>query len=344
MKALVFMGIGFLMWLSFVNAVELAGVLRESATKVGRGSLNRADSLNSRILDLDNSRKKLPQFEFTTAGQLVTAKDAVKAAEVARDKECGKVGDLCRKRMDEAAAAVEKLAKVEAQRGLTEQAEKLDNELKKARDDLAALGPLPKYADPAAVRIARVLNMIMKADDASVSEWRPVWTACGFDVLAFIGPFVIFASLLGGVPEKQHRISERLSGLLKRRPAPVRESAAVLAPAGVAETPATPAKVKPAKKIKVMPKAVVTPAREFGEVLDWYNSRTMPRPGQELRAHDGFADYVQWCKDRGLLAYALTKFGIDMRDVVKAPKIVRSRRTYYAGIALKGAALKVVAS
>jgi hypothetical protein len=341
-KAFVFAGAGFLMWLSFVNAVELAGVMRESATGVARGSLSRAEFLNSRIRDLENSRKKLPQFEFTTAAQVTAAQTAVQTAEVARDKECNRVGDKCRQRQDEAAAAVEKLSKIEAQRGLTEKAEGIDRDLSDAKGELSKLGPLPKYADASAARIARVLGTIMKADDESVSEWRPVWTAFGFDILALIGPFVIFSSMLSGpVPEKQQPcISGMFNGLVRPR---LRESAAVLVPAGVPQTPVTPAMTKQPKKIKGKPGAAVTPAREYGEPLDWHNSRTIPRPANEIRAQDCFADYVQWCQAMGLQAYNLTTFGIRMREIVKAPKIERSKRTYYVGFALKGAALKIVA-
>jgi hypothetical protein len=52
---------------------------------------------------------------------------------------------------------------------------------------------------------------------------------------------------------------------------------------------------------------------------------------------------VQWCQAIGLQAYNLTTFGIRMREIVKAPKVERSKRTYYVGFALKFAALKVVA-
>jgi hypothetical protein len=158
--------------------------------------------------------------------------------------------------------------------------------------------------------------------------------------------YVVFIFLMGtslGVAKTQQpRISGKLSGWFKRRPAPARESAAVLAPAGVAETPATPAKVKSPKKIKEKPKAAVTPAREFGEVLDWHNSRKIDRPAHKIRVQDCMADYGQWCQAMGKEVYSLTKFGIDMRDIVKAEKIERSKRTYYVGFALKAAALKVV--
>jgi hypothetical protein len=276
------------------------------------------------------------------------AQTAVQAAEVVRDKECNRVGDKCRQRQDEAAGAVEKLSKFEAQRGLTERAEKLDADISVDQAEISKLGPLPKYADATAVRIARVLAIVMKYDGESVSEWRPVWTAFGFDILALIGPFVIFSSLIpdssAPVPEKQQsRISGMLNGLIRRRPPLLRESAAVLAAAGVAQTPVTPATAKQAKKIKGKPGAAVTPAREYGEPSDWHNSRTIPRPANEIRAQDCFADYVQWCQAIGLQAYNLTTFGIRMREIVKAPKVERSKRTYYVGFALKAAALKVVA-
>jgi hypothetical protein len=62
-----------LLFLNFLNALDLAGHARESATGVACGTLAKAAGLKSRIAELEKSRAKVPQFTFTSAAMVSAA-------------------------------------------------------------------------------------------------------------------------------------------------------------------------------------------------------------------------------------------------------------------------------
>jgi hypothetical protein len=353
--------------LNFMNALDVASHGRELATGVSRGTLAKAAGLNSRLAELRKSRAQVPPFTFTSAAMVSAAQEAVTAANAARDAECKKVGGLCRKRMDEASAALDRLSAITAQRGLTERAEKLDGEIAALENQLAALGPLPKHGDDTAAKVARIVGLFVTINDGAdeaVSEWRPILFAAGIELLAFIGPLGMMAAISGGgashaprgpqpKPEPESdpelaraepkKLAQTESGL---RPAkePVRRpgtgpKTATPAPgtAGVEPTPVTPAPEKKPRQINTKAAAGV------GDVREWHKSRTAARAGHRVRVNEVYAAYAEWSKQCGLEAVSLTKFGTVMKGELGVGYAEKSKRGYYTDIALVPA-LRVVSN
>jgi hypothetical protein len=328
--------------LNLLNALDAASHARANATGVSRGTIASAAGLNSRIAELRKSRAQVPQFQFTSPAQATAAQEAVKAAETARDAECTKVGQNCRKRTDEAATAAEKLSGVLSQRALTERAESLDGDIATLEKELTSLGPIPVHADDTASKAARLIGAFVALGsnaDEEIAEWRPIAFAIGIELLALIGPIGMMAAVSPpSCPVAQQPMPER--NVTEKQHPSISESSAALAPApektAVAGSAATPAKLKKTRKIKSAALA------EVGDVREWHKSRTAARPGNLLRVNECYAAYVQWCKSRDLEAASLTKFGGLMKGELGISYLEKSKRGYYQDIALTGAALKIV--
>ncbi|MGA7323835.1 MAG: hypothetical protein WBX25_05000 [Rhodomicrobium sp.] len=325
--------------LNLFNALDAATHVREAATGLNRGTIAKAAALNSRLAELRKSRSQVPPFTFTSLPQASAAQRAADEATRAKDLECGKIGPNCRKRMDEAAAEAGRLSEVLANRSLTERAETLDSGIAVFEKQLADLGPVPVHADATASKAARLIGAFISVGshaDEEIAEWRPIAFAFGIELLALIGPIGMVAAMRGGaVSEKQQ------PAISEKEPVKV-DTGALQTPAveiaGLTVPAPTPAKPKKAKQIK---KAALA---GLGDVREWHHSRTTVRADSLIRCNECYSAYVEWCKGQGLEAVSLTKFGTLMKGDLNVRYVEKSRRGYYAGIALKGAGLKVVAS
>lgn len=323
-KAAAWVLVAGLLWNSFLNALDIANLAREVATSHNRGTLNQATGLNSRIKDLKSRRSEVPHFVFTSAAQVTAAESASREAAVARDLECKRVGDKCRQRMDEAKAASEELGRLSAQRGLTEQAEKLDGDRAQAEKDLAALGNVPQVADRTSEQVARMLSPLFKTGEDDVSEWRPVLFAAFVEFLALIGPAIAYAAIAVGNTATQP-VAEM----------PKTDGAGVEI-AGVAPSAVSPAKEKKPRKNKKLVDAGLATVREF------FKSRTVGRLGNSIRCNEVYDTYKEWCVGQNEEPVSFTRFGTFVKGELGIRFEERGRRGYYCDIAMKGVALRVV--
>jgi hypothetical protein len=331
-----------LLTLNFFNALDVASSVRESATGVSRGTINAAAGLNSRLAEKHKSRSQVPPHTFTSAASASAAQSAADEAKKVMERECEWTGRKCDQKTADAVAAQTKLAAVLEQRALTERAEKLDGEIADLERDLTKLGPVPAHADSTAAKVTRVLNLFIKVSDDDVSEWRPIAFAFGIELLAFLGPVAMFAAFAGArAKDVDHVVQARAVRVPGQgTPRPQIPVAAVAQIAGVAPAPASPA--KPARS-KVKAKKAPIPAGDVGNIREWYEVRTIGRPGHEIRCNEAFDAYSAWCKERGSAPVSLTRFGTFMKGDLGVKYRERSKRGYYLDVALKGVVLKVVA-
>jgi hypothetical protein len=338
-----------LLFLNFLNALDLAGKARESATGVARGTLAKAAGIKSRIEDLEKSRAQVPQFTFTSAAMVQAAQSAVSAADMARDAECKKVGDKCRQRQDEASTAAAKLGEVAAQRELTERATRLDEDIAQAKGELLALGPLPAHADATASRLTRIIGLVMTVDqntDDAVAEWRPIVFAFGIELLAFLGPLGMIAAFSNRnitqsrnvLEMQQPRVSERRRCKHKTREMILKLDTPALESTALLPSPATAAtSVKAKKNSKPVPAGV-------GDVREFFESRTTARKGHDLRTGEVYDAYKAWCAGASQEPVSLTRFGTTAKGELGIAYAERSRRGYYCNLAFKAVPLKIVSA
>ena len=317
----------WLVWLllatvCFYNALGGAALLRDLFTGPVRELQTDSAGLKSRIEELRKSRAQVPQHIPASAAMVEAARNAVKDAQTARNQECNKVGDNCRARVKELETANQKLADIEARRALTVRTEKFDAEIETADGQLRKAGYVPSHFDDAAARLA----ILIGKDEATVSEWFPVWLALAIEIWAALGAYC-FLPRSRKAPEAAPIDIPSIEGFSIEPLANLHEVTPIAAPkkTAVRPSPATPAKSRKPKETK---------DAGLGDVREWHKSRILRRLGNLVRVRDAFEAYSAWCEDSGLKPVSLTAFGTVMKGDLGVGYIEKSKRGFYQDIAL----------
>jgi hypothetical protein len=319
--------------LNYTLAVASVGKMRDSDAGPARELVHKHAGLASRIERAKNSRSKLPQSRPLVDGAMIeAANQAVELADQARKQECGKVGDNCRKRVEELKAATEARAPLLQQKATADAIDAADKSVRDLEDEKAKLPPAPQNVDAAAYRLSKQLGKIVELGDNPVEATADIliYAVSGFaEFIALLGP-VIFLTAMGG--DKPAAPAGRRWWQWKRPPAQndqgVVKPTAAPETAAPARTPATPAKAKSPKKIKA------AGVRDFGCVREWKESRTAARLGVKVKPSDAYAAYEAWCSDRSLEPVTLTAFGTTMKGELGVTYEERNKRGFYVGVAL----------
>lgn len=263
--------------LNFGNAVEVASHVRDLVRDPRKATLATAATLERDLAEARKSRTQLSHFTPTTAEGVTAAQGAVGTAIAARDQECGRVGENCRRRVAEVTDRQAELASATRNKALTDEATRLEGVIAGLQRRIAAFGPVPTHADPFAARIA----LILRTTEETVSEWWPTFVAGMIEAVAMVGPIMLMTAVF---PRAR---------AAPRKPTVARESATV----------ATVARPKTPRKSK---SRAATPS---GDVRQFLESRTVSRAGARIRCKEVFDAYVGWCQERGLEPLSFTRFG-----------------------------------
>jgi hypothetical protein len=337
-KAL-FWAFGFsLAVLNYSLAVASVGKMRESDAGPLRELVHKAAGVDSRIERVRNSRSLLPPVPpAVDAAMLAAADQAVRLADEARRQECRKVGDNCRKRVEELAAATTKRAPLLAQKAVADQIHALEAELRDLERQRQDLGPVPKDVDAQAVRLSKQLGRFIDLGENPVEATADIIIAAmsAFaELIGLLGPVVFLTAMEGEArpsraPWATWRRRHHVEPDVSTKPGNDATSASPAAEsAGVAPSAATPA---PAKKRRKNNGAGV---REFGPVREWRDSRTVARPDGRAKPGDAYAAYRGWCAENGQKPVSLTAFGLTMKGELGIVYEERNKRGFYVGIAL----------
>jgi hypothetical protein len=328
--------------LNYTLAVASVGKMRDSDAGPLRELVHKHAGLDSRIERARNSRKQLPQQRpLVDQAMLDAANETVRLADEARKQECGKVGENCRARVADLTKATEARAPLLAHKASADQIDAADKTLKALEDEKAALAPAPQNVDAAAYRLSKQLGKIVDLGDNPVDATADIliYTVSGFaEFIALLGPMIFLTAMMGRT-DKPAAPAGRRWWQWHRKRARIEAPTTTAAPqaAAPALTPATPAKAKSPKKIKA------AGVREFGDVQEWKDSRTIARPSSRVKPGDAYAAYKAWCLETDKEAVSLTAFGTTMKGELGVLYEERSKRGFYVGIALVGAP-KLVAS
>jgi hypothetical protein len=257
----------------------MGGQAQATATSASRTVLQRAADYEAEIKRLEAKRAAIPKYE-------VTSDDRV-------DRECktGR-GPNCLKR--------------EVDRDLTKRSDDIDADIRKERQNITNLGPLPTEIDHAAAMIGDLGNV----EEKRVSKWFGFIYAVIVEGLAFVGPAAVLS---------------RLSPKEEGKPS-----------APKIETPAKTSRRKVEKAADGAEK----------QVSDWKRERTVDAPGEiVLRVGEAHEDYKRWARVKKIKEpLNLTTFGTAMRDM-GIKRVPKNSRIHYVGIALIGRpTLKVVSA
>jgi hypothetical protein len=347
-KKLAALGLGLgLASLNFLNALELASHARDEVATKARGTINGTAALQRQFAILQKSRTELPQFIPATAAAVESAVLAVSAAEKSRASECEKRGPNCRDREADERAARATLAAVQERQTLTDRAAKLEGDMREIEAKLAAVGPAPRYEDPAAHRLAVILAMVgFDLGDRpaeKVAEYWPLLIAAMVEVLAMVGPYV----LLGAPAEPRPRRSWRWPRIFpapgKSEPTATscttkKEYVQEVAPAAaVVKTAVSQSAASAVKRCKSKPK----PKTAVGAVRDWKDDHIVTRE-TDLKAGDALEHYREWCRAKDVEPVNQTVFGKELAALGVEKFQTPSKRTFYRGVGLRAKPALVV--
>jgi len=264
---------------------------------------------------------------------LEASNQGVTVAQAAVEQECRKVGDNCRKRQDALALAVKDRAPLLQLKATADQIDVAEKALKDLEDEKAVLPPAPQNVDAAAYRLSKQLGKIVDLGDNPVEATTDIliYTISGFaEFIALLGP-MIFLTAMGGINKPVAPAGRRWWQRWRKEPE-LEVPATTAAPqaAAPARTPASPAKAKSPKKIKA------AGVREFGDVREWKESRTIARADSRVKPSDAHSAYKSWCAELGKEPVSLTAFGTAMKNELGVLYEEKSKRGYYVGIALVG--------
>lgn len=349
-EKLVFLAVGLgLATFNFAMAHDTIGKLRDLGAAPVRQLHSQSAALKSRIEGAASAASKVPQHPPTSPEMVTAAQDAVASAEVARAQECGKVGDNCRQRVLEKAAAVADLAKVQANRAQTIRLEKAEAEQSGAQKELDAIGYVPEKADKSASRLAKDLAHWVDLGpdpDETLIDWLIKVTAGVVELVALVGPRMILLAIFGDVPQEPRRW--QWPSWRRRRHI---EPDASAKPEIVDTAPAAPAAAveiaAPKRTAAPRGKASKSKAAAVGDadsVRQWFKSRTVARASSKLKPKETYdGSYLPWCEEQRIEPVSFTVFG----TIIKAPVAEggcgvgfernRSKRDFYVGIALVSA-------
>lgn len=253
----------------------------------------------AKLMRLEGERARLV---FTPANQedVQAAREAVMAAERMQAAECNKRGPRCHDRETEEQAKREALGLALANKALTAQAAKLDDEAAALRIQLAKAQPV-QNANP----LGAALEQIIGSTAAVLTAWQKAVVATVFD-LCLLGVMVVY-ELLGHdrgrqpirtwSPSSWHwwRISPAIS---------VHTSHAEPLPEIDVErhVPALPA---PASR------------KPRGSVKAFIHDRVSPADGERVEVKALLKAYRVWCSSRGVQPVALAAFLEDIDAVCR---------------------------
>jgi hypothetical protein len=179
------------------------------------------------------------------------------------------------------------------------------------------------------------LALLFGSSGEVIGNWRPILPAISAEVFAMQGPFIvsILGVLLAGgglpaLPGQGGAPFGAVTRLLRRMPlqiaAPVHEPVATFAAA------------------RKCGKQIGPTDADLASIRDWLAVRTVSRRGVDIQAKDAYASYAAWCPEHSYKPVTIQRFGRVIRGEMKIKVVKKSNRTFYAGVAFKGANLRVV--
>jgi hypothetical protein len=257
------------------------------------------------------------------------------------------VGTFCRDRVADKERALDRQAALLRDKAIGDAGRALDDKIETFRAERMNLGAAPQDADPTAHRLAKAISLFHDLGSKGaerVAEWWPTWTGLGVEAIDLLGPLILVGWLVPAPAPERRWWSEMLSAISRRRrptpavAAPSQEAAPAPKTAAPAQTPATPAK---AKKVN---KSTGKQVQEFGDMREWYKSRTASRTGNKVKPADAYAAYKDWCNEQGREHVSLTAFGTTMKAPIAEGgcgvnyyEKPNSKRGFYMDIALVAA-------
>ena len=317
------LGLCLFAW-SIYNALHMGWAAQETATQGPRATLARANAYKAQIASLEDEKGRITSklsYEYMGEGAVAEAQSSLRLAVEAAAAECrtGR-GDKCLKREGEVETLRKASEKAAAARDDTKRVEDIEGDIRRERQKISDLGPIPETGDHAAALIASGTSMLpsVHISEDAVSALLLFLYALGVEGMAFIGP----GATIDAFSPKEGDSNIALPHISLSR-LPKRGEAEVMTP----DRPLPLPRRATRKKVEEGDKAV--------EVREWLKSRTVDTPGHLLSCKgDAYADYARWSRSKGVATLELASFGTAMKEI-GVGKVKRSGYLYYTGIALK---------
>jgi hypothetical protein len=186
---------------NMVFAVEAIGTVRDAARDRNRSLTGNITSLNRQMVTARADRAALGTVTPVTPNEVLAAAMAVQAAQTAREAECGKVGDNCRKREDNLRDAQAERARVESAKAISDKATALDASVSDLEGKLRTLGPAPLAQDPIAARLSLLTFGLMTAEQTA--DAVPNLLSLIAELVALLGPWIVMSAFQPAPPDER---------------------------------------------------------------------------------------------------------------------------------------------
>ena len=150
----------FLAGLNYALAVGAIGKAKDHETNSAAFLVSESQRLKKQLSELKAAGAQASSFKYTSEEMVESAREAIKLAIIARDQECGKVGDNCRARVAQLTSRQSELAGLLADREATRKADGREDALRDLETRLLKLGSIPERIDPQAERLSGLLQAI----------------------------------------------------------------------------------------------------------------------------------------------------------------------------------------
>lgn len=170
-------------------SIESVGHVRDVARDRNRDVEDRVTMAKRQLDEAREQRAKLPDYHPTSDAEVASAQRSVDTATADKERECTKVGDVCRQRIAELVKAEDRLSQLQADKAAGDEAMTIGLKITKLEAQLRDAGPAPLAIDPGATRLAAMTFGLVTPN--LVSEWLPTLMSLVAEILALLGPFVL---------------------------------------------------------------------------------------------------------------------------------------------------------
>jgi hypothetical protein len=316
-----------------IRAIAKHGDSMATAT---RGAMTNAASISTQLAEARAQRARLGDFEPADEDALQAAKDAAAKAAKAVADECPKRGNRCLDREREEREAIGKRGDIAARKAKTDDARRLDAEIRTLIANQRKVGAAPKVEDIGSQKLAEAWAMLgINVTAEGVSTANAFAAAVIYEGIGLLMPLLIFAAISISFPPIP--APTPAAPVVMVVVAPVASEVVEAAPAAaeVVDEPEPLALPAPVVEIDAVPEAsaeiIEFPAASdlpTGDVLEWL--ATVERvEGMTTRAGPVYAAYEGWCKTVGKTPVTQTMFGRRMPAETRAGS---AKRPLYVGL------------
>jgi hypothetical protein len=316
--AFVFAVSGLALVISLSNSLGSMASRGNETTAKRQQVAENVDDLKGQLKAKEKERDGL-KFDPADENTLKTANEAAATATLAKYSECksGR-GPACIEKENAEKLALEKKAKVAADKAAADQAKKLDNEIKELRKQINEAGPVLETNSQGRM-LARLFGF-PEQEAAKLLTWQNFGMGIAAELMV-VAMTISYEVLTHAHHEVQSQLPVPQAPRAAERAVPIR--ARELEPLEDDPEELEPDEPEP-QPLLARPRPVrqVTSQREpFGNVIDIIAKVMAPAAGSRVEIKEAYFAYAQACKEQGKKPFPPDKFATEIKRFCKEARV-----------------------